>query len=126
MKKSARNSSRATPKGHGEVHDQTLAADAPAPDARWARPIRSATTSRYPSCSVRLFEKGYARQRHPPFARACEDADRLCLASLAAQAFSAEAASVVRQKPDRVAHVVVTAVGIAAHSQLPTTVPIPT
>src|SRR5262245_16367998 len=24
-----------------EVHDQTLAADAPAPDARWARPIRS-------------------------------------------------------------------------------------
>ena len=48
-----------------------------------------------PFLSVRAIEKGYARQRHPPSARACVHAYRLRLASLAAQAFSAEATSVV-------------------------------
>src|SRR5262245_59842934 len=76
-----------------------------------------------PICSVRLIEKGYARQRHPPFARACAHADRLRLASLGAQALSAEDTSVVKQT-NRAAHVVVSAVGIAAHSQLLTTIPI--
>src|SRR5262245_17229209 len=85
----------------------------------------TAATSRYASCSVWLIEKGYARQRHPPCARACAHADRLRLASLASQAFPAEAASVVKQKPNRAAHVIVSAVGIAAHSQLLTTIPTP-
>src|SRR5262245_3488420 len=82
--------------------------------------------SRYPSCSVRFIEKGYTRQRHTPFARACAHADRLRLASLASQAFSSEAASVVKQKPNRAAHGAVSGVGIAAHSRLLSTIPMPT
>jgi len=58
MKKSARKSSRATPKGHGEAHDQTLAADAPAQDGRRHAQLHCARIEgNYPSGSATLVKE---------------------------------------------------------------------
>src|SRR5262245_11502929 len=79
-------------------------------------------------CSIRLAEQGYARQRGRSLAPARAHGDCLCSPPDALRHFpESEPAAVVEPTGklplDCVAHVVVSAVGIAAHSQFLTAIP---